>query len=337
MRFSKFVHFDDGFSMVVAFIVAATVIYLLQLFPYTGVILMILAGPIWIGLLLHLLMAALTVQALRRVISRAWLIAPALYYGGGYALHLASLQRAREEKIAIERANAAQSAKVDLPFRYLATGVSKLEVFRRFRAESATFIKQYVHKKDYTGFLHTVYIYNNGSSCDVYVPASADEPEPAGFAWDLDLFPAYKGSDKTIQCLIPFEVPDGNRSIKAPDYEIMDYLDRTRPPTLLFGRYLIHWIAKDLRSGKTLAQVDEGNLWPLPSVQTVIAGCALNSGGPSWDCSWGLMTGSESITVGYKDRTDNGNPLIPVDDPETSPTYALGRALGLTPRTPTDH
>src|SRR4051794_36991553 len=65
-----------------AFFVLTAIVYLLQLFPYTGVFLMILAAPLWSVVTINAGFAFLTVETIGGRVSRLWLAAPILWFGG---------------------------------------------------------------------------------------------------------------------------------------------------------------------------------------------------------------------------------------------------------------
>jgi hypothetical protein len=59
----------------------------LEYFPLTGLYLMFLGGPIFAGLLVHLLLASLFVEALMARIPREFILVPLMAYGGYYAAY----------------------------------------------------------------------------------------------------------------------------------------------------------------------------------------------------------------------------------------------------------
>ena len=323
--------FRSGFGIVAFFSLLAAGAFLLQLFPGTGVFLMILGGGVIIGALVHIMMIFLVFAAVGGSIGRAWLLLPLAYYAGGFALHLESVKRAKEAAAAIEKANASQSFLAKKPFTYLTLGGTEtLELLKRFKIDAA-YSKQYVHSKE-REIEYAAYFYAKGDNCDkgsfgYYFDKRFSQPSQ----WDRDLFPSYEGKDKTRQSiqLQSFETAD-------PRYSVQIEFERDKAATRLYRQFIYKWMARDITADQIVASVEVGTMTPLPPIQFIVAGCALNSGAPSWDCGASLMYGSEEIVVGYKKRTDTGNPFTPVVDVDTSPAAALGHALGLEPRTPTD-
>jgi hypothetical protein len=299
----------------------------LQLFPIPGIYMMMIGGPLIIGMLMHLLMLHLGVAALLGSIGREWLALPFAYYAGGFALYLESGREASSLAAAINKANAAQVVSVQSPFTYLAHGVPALELLKRFRIDGA-FIRGSIRgKTEYSS-----YYYAHGDECEAaskgfYFERRFSSP----FRFDPDLFPSYSGADKTRQCILLKSVETAD-----PDFEIKDELDRSIPANVLLRQFIVSWKALDIRSNQVVASVQVGSVVPLPAIQTIIVGCGLNSGRASWDCGTSLMSGSDLVAIGFKKRTDGGNPFVPTGDPDTSNAAALGHALGLAPRLPTD-
>lgn len=89
--------YQSGFSIIFGYAAAAVGALALQLVPYLGWIVLAAWGPLWVGYLTHLMLLHLAGSAVLRKISRAWLVLPIAYYGGGFALHLVSVNRAHAE------------------------------------------------------------------------------------------------------------------------------------------------------------------------------------------------------------------------------------------------
>jgi hypothetical protein len=81
----------------------AVIAYLLQVFPFTGIFLMMLGGPFWPGLLLHIFLIALLVEAATGRVWRILAVVPLIAYGGYYAIYFQQ-QAAIDAKMAELRA-----------------------------------------------------------------------------------------------------------------------------------------------------------------------------------------------------------------------------------------
>jgi hypothetical protein len=313
--------FASGLGIILFYLFLAGAIYALQAFPYTGVILMLFVAPFWIGILVHVLMLHLAVMAVPGWISRAWLLIPALYYAGGYALHLESVSRAEAQAAEIERANRQTTAKAAQPFTYLFRYSHEDELFVRYQVERA-----YITESDKT---FTQFDYARGEECDkankVWDHRRREEP----YLRQPDLFPGFKGPDKVRQCVITRNVPSGEwrYRLESAKFTSGDWLSSATG---------VQWHVLDASSGERVASARSAAIAVLPPVQTPVVGCTLISSAAAWKCFARLMAAPERITVGYKRRVlrKGENPFTPSNDPETEPISALGRALSLEPRRP---
>lgn len=110
----------SGWKIVFWFALAAAVILALQAIPQTGVLLMvfgsILGVGLWICMLVHAMVIWLGVQAYRRRISRAWLLAPTIFYGGWLVLYGAVQAAAWWEITRVKAFNQDATTKLPRPF-----------------------------------------------------------------------------------------------------------------------------------------------------------------------------------------------------------------------------
>jgi hypothetical protein len=319
--------FRSGGGGIVAFYaMLCCVVFLLQWFPATGIVLMFLLAPFWIGALVHIMMAHLTLMAMARSIAPVWLGLPLAYYLGGAALHWQSVQAAQALAAQIENANAKQSLPVQQPFSYRSDRFETLALLEMYRVASA-----FSNGGKANGQQEYVkYYYAKDTQCELASRGYSYEKRSEPFRFRPDLF-YYVHGNKTRQCLLQQSVTE------KPDltYEINSWLDRDLPATFLLRAYVIAWQARDLRTD-TSVTVRVGSIVTLPWIQTIAAGCALDDGKPAWECFGSLINSSNEISVGVKKRTDHGNPFTPIRDPDTWQVTALARALGLSPRDPND-
>jgi hypothetical protein len=295
-----------------------------QLVPIVGLISLMLLSPFWFGGALHAMMISLGAQALRRRIGAAWLALPLLYYGGGFGLHLASVERAEAQAAAIEAANAKISIQVPRPFVYAAEdrmAVGDTQLVERYHADRAFLVG-----KDHV----TTRYFAKGRACDTANTGWWYEKRFEPFLHRRDLFPAYKGADKTRQCLIS---QDGLPAVWR--YRIIRE-ESLRRGDWMNQRFGTDFTVIDDRAGKTVLQVETASIRTLPPILTLVAGCTIAGSGAPRTCEilpWGS---SRLVPAGYKPRTDKGNPFTPTVDPAHSEVAALAKALGLEPRLPTD-
>jgi len=93
-------------------LIAFAVLGLLQLFPYTGVILMVLGGALWCGLAVQAFLIGLGVEAALGRVPRFLLVVPLAAYAGYYVMYL---QQTREIHAKAEQLRASNPSLV-LPF-----------------------------------------------------------------------------------------------------------------------------------------------------------------------------------------------------------------------------
>lgn len=309
----------SGLGILAFYALLCGVAYLLQLAPSIGIIVMVLGGMIWVGILIHLAMLHLAAASLTGTISRVWLVVPIAYYAAGYALHLVSVQQVQDRIAAIERANAATVIKAEQPFSFLEEGSGAFELLELYRADRA-----FIRRAD--GSVTTRY-YAEGEACREANKDYNVEKRKEPFLLRANL-PVRSLAKR--QCIIS---QDG--LLAEWHYRIMgEYLKEEND--LLYRHFGSRWVVFDERSGAQLGSVEIGGFQALPPVQTVTAGCALDSGAARWVCGTSLMHELAFVPVGYRQRTDRGSRFIPINDPDTWEITPLARALSLEPRRVTD-
>lgn len=88
-------------------------IFLLQLFPYTGIFLMMVAAPLWSIATINLGFLSLAVEALLGRISMIWLAVPLAWFAGYAGAAHISQQRATELDAKLRAANAGERLKFE--------------------------------------------------------------------------------------------------------------------------------------------------------------------------------------------------------------------------------
>lgn len=309
----------SGFLIILCYGLAAVCAVGLQLVPYLGWVVLAAWGPLWVGYLVHLMMLHLGGSAIAGMLSRAWLILPIAYYGGGFALHSVSLNRAHAEADAIELSAQQAAVKVDQPFSFLnEAGAGGGELLKHYRVDRA-FLKQG------QGRITTQY-FARGEACDdgIRNGRSAPRRQPALL---FNLFDGDHDTDKTRQCILSQDdLPARWR------YRI----ERRELPRgdVINARFGWRYSAIDETTGAAIVTVETGTIGTLPLVQTIIVVCWLYSG--PLKCDFSLERGSTLIPIGYKLPPRGYSPLIELDEPDTWEIGILARALSLEPRTRAD-
>lgn len=280
----------------------------------------------WFGAALQASMAATAWLSLTGKIGRLWVLLPVAFWSGGVGLSLTSAQRGQAAAAAVEAANAAVTWRAPQPFEYRAVdhgAVGYSEMVERFRYTRAYFVG-----KDQG----TVRFYAVGEACEnaskgFYYERRFDEP----FLYRDDIFPSYQGADKTRQCVL-------SRDMREPPIPPYSVTNKLSPITgdWLNPRSGERFTVADQRTGEVLAQVETATIKVVAPF--ILFGVYCNDGGfdrPATDCGIWPSYGKK-IPAGYKPRTDKGNPFTPTTDPMNSRVGALGKAIGLEPRLPTD-
>jgi hypothetical protein len=103
---------DHGLPFSLIFFAIALFLFLLQSFPYTGIFLMMVAGPLWTALLINAGFVGLGVEALAGRAAPGWLLAPLLWFGGYAGVRALEWRQIAAERKRLEAIN----ARLALPF-----------------------------------------------------------------------------------------------------------------------------------------------------------------------------------------------------------------------------
>lgn len=292
--------------------------------PYLGWAVLAAGGPLWVGTLVHLMMLHLAGGGIVGMISRAWVIFPVAYYGGGLALYFVSLNRAHKEADAIEQAAQQATIKVDQPFSFLNEAAGGFELLKHYRVDRA-FLRQ--------GGRITTQYFARGEECNEVIrirqnaianQESIPRDQPSLM---VDLFRGYHDQGKTRQCILSRnDLPASWR------YRIQSsYLPEGNSINPRFGsRYSVI----DETSGATLLAVETGAISTLPPIQTITAICSVYSG--PLKCRVGLSPSSTLVPIGHKLMPSEIPYFADLEDPNTWEIGILARALSLQPRTRSD-
>jgi hypothetical protein len=306
-----------GLFIVAGYAAICGVIFLLQLFPVTGVFLMFVMAVAWIGVVINIGMVHLAGAALIGSIARLWIAMPIAFYVGGLAAHYWAAAEVTTQAQAIERENAA-AITASPPLSFFVKGVST-ELVELYRIDRLVLPQG--------NRPPTIYYYARGDECDSanknYDYRKRDEP----FQYRRDLFPSYKGADKTRQCILQKDGPSGDVHYRI---EAVPFSSETP----LIKRFGTKWTVYDAQSGAVITRAESAAFRVITPIPLVLAGCGLVDNPASWRCDAGMRKGSALTTVGR--RPDKDGDWFRTSDPQTWEIGPLGRALSLKPREPTD-
>jgi hypothetical protein len=248
-----------------SYAIAIVVVLALEWFPLTGVVLMMLLGPLWVSLLVNAMLIHLGVAALRGQISRTWLTAPIAVYGAWIVWVAQANVRAQATMRALEASNVvtepvAQDA--DLLFEK--------------DDEFAAAVKKFVRGGRVFAGLHEIQVIT-ADNC-IHVPNVGGGERFYGY---FRATPDYE--DRRSCAITRFATPpnEGIRFRKVVSLAWSETGERTQ--------YEISRVAPD--GGESIighfsyGYVSAPSFWPL-----FWMGCYLNSSGPSWACGVRPMT-----------------------------------------------
>jgi len=308
----------SGLKIVAIYAVICTGIFLLQLFPGTGIFLMFLMAFAWIGVVVNIAMIHLAGAALIGSIARLWVVLPILFYSAGLAAHYRAAAAVTARVGAIERDNTAATITASPPLSFFVKGVST-ELLELYRIDRMV-VPQGNHPA-------TIYYYARGAECDGanknYNYQKRDEP----FLYRRDLFPSYKGTDKTRQCILQKDGAPGE----------IHYRIEAQPfasETILIKAFGTKWTVYDVQTGATITSAQSAAFKIIEPIPLLLAGCGLVDNPSSWRCDAQTMKETSLTGAGYRPNRDSD--VFRTRDPQTWDISPLGRALSLRPREPTD-
>lgn len=310
-----------GLRIVVGYVITCGVVFLLQLFPYSGIFLMMLAASAWIGVIINVGMIHLAIAAASGLVSRTWLLLPAVFYIGGVALHYSAVGEVAAEIRSIEAANAAAATKAEPPLSFLIKGGPFIELLESYRIDRM--VLPLGNRSDSPA---TIYYYARGDECDSANKGWYYDKRAEPFLMRRDLFPAYKGADKTRQCILSKEARLPSDVHYRLETQGISY------DTELVKRFGTQWTVTDAKTNAPVVTVRSAEYTVITLIPMPLAGCGLIDSPPAWKCVAGMMKESTYTGAGYKQ--DNARLLYP--PLEMRPISVLGTALALEPRQPTD-
>lgn len=263
--------------------VATGIIYLLQLIPFTGIFLMMLAAPFWSVVTINLGFVSLAGEALFGRISRVWLLAPLLWFGGyGLAAHL-SHQMFHALDTEARAANAGKR------FRF-SPEAEALVIDAKSRALSGA-AQQFARGYDIPAVYETNTNYKTAAHLAHRIGAepvcTAVRNDKAYSAAGVHSFGIHETREVGSR---PRKLVKGLCAIHAPEDPVLPKVTvdstTTKRGGFLLPHELTHVRIRSAASGELTLVA--GQAAPLAWLPRPIIGCALNSGAPSWDCFMGF-------------------------------------------------
>lgn len=285
------------------FFAATLILYLLQRFPVTGVFLMIFGAAFWSILLVNLGVIGIGFEAVTGKVSRLWLIVPLLYFGVYYLLYSRDQAALAALRTEYAQFNQGKSLPFDPKAQDLVLGQ---EGGSSLSANS--FVPDYGLARAFDG---------NGRM------ALLGNAEACALLRDHDVYRSagvYSTGLRRHRSTGRPRAASGFCLITAPGQPDRPVVRVTgKSSTSTHGRLPVTsqtFRIRDESNGSEVV-VKSAFAGPLKRFPMPVMGCALNSGGASWDCFAGFMR--DSVT-----------PIAPVGQKYGGGTVLVAEALGLT-------
>jgi hypothetical protein len=259
-------------------LIAFAVLGLLQLFPYTGVILMVLGGALWCGLAVHAFLIALGVEAVLGRVPRFLLVVPLAAYAAYYVMYL---QQAREIHAK------AQQLRADNPSLVLP-----------FDPARYSLLLPQTHAQLVAGHYDVPVTYdaNQNFRPEGFVSHRLLDREQCADATAAQSRLRAERSHAAFGLVAPVRVEDGAIiPTYIKDVCLLNFPEKPPLPQLVVTRRgddavwrrqrgILEQTTDFSLDGKLFATYRTASVWRLSPFPLLLIGCALNSGAPSWDC-----------------------------------------------------
>jgi hypothetical protein len=271
------------------FFVATAIVFLLQLFPYTGIFLMFAMAALWSVVLVNLGFIGVGLEALTGRVSRLWLVLPLLYFGGYYLVRASEQATLARMGAELTRENAGKAIPFDPSRRDLVIEKGKGD----FHPAAFELVRRYGLTRAFEG--PRVYLLGDSEACAL---VRSDNVYGSAGVYSSGFF-GEAGGRKMVK---------GHCSIYAPaqpDRPVVRVRsDQTFEKRAFLRVQSNRFRIRDEASGQEV-EVRAASAAPLKPFPMPGAGCALNSGAASWDCFAGFMRG-RSVPLVTDGRADGG-------------------------------
>jgi hypothetical protein len=286
----------DGWPVSLWFFVITAIVFLLQLFPLTGVFLMLVLAAFWSAVLINLGMVGIVVEGMTGRVSLTWLLIPALYFGGYYWAYFSD-----QNKFAfVVRENAAFNAGKSLAFDEERQDVLIEDPKDGLGVGAAEFTENYGLPRAFDG-QGRVFLIGTKDTCELMRdnPVFASAGIQSHSVTRRESRRAMLKSTGFCTIMMPGK----------PDKPVVRITQSATSRT--YGRLpvtLRDLTARDDANGTTVS-VRTGRASPLKPFPWFVMGFALNSAAPKWQGFAGFMRDTAEITP-HLPRYSSGMPLL---------------------------
>lgn len=253
------------------------VVFLLQVIPFTGIFLMLIAAPAWSILTVNAGFASLALEALFGSVGRVWLLAPLLWFGGYAAAAIVSDQRYHALDAAVRAQNAGQRVDFQPTTRSLVIKPNADEI----GGLASAYVRDYripvtyEERQDHKTISHT------GHRLAVEPTCSTIRSDHRHRAAGIFSHGVHARSERGTL------LSKGICAITMPEDPVLPIVRVEASRRKAHGGVLVpHALTRitiEEPDGRRI-QLTGGRASPLAWWPQPIMGCALNSGRPSWEC-----------------------------------------------------
>ncbi|MDI1296393.1 MAG: hypothetical protein PSY12_10995 [bacterium] len=289
------------------------IVFLLQLFPYTGIFLMMLAAPYWSVLLINLGFILMVHQGVTQAQSRWLRVFPTLWFGGYLGFSAASHWQVHRFNAAIVAANAGKRVPFDQAKWDVLITPDRSDSNHGSSLTATNLVQSFGLTRAYEAYGIAGW---GSEGVQEYVLSGASCPDSTGFGqrngnnWQRVTTGGYGTGERMRSAKnLCFRSGPG-----FPERLVIDV--RPQPQITMNG--LANFTTQNVviaPVGGKAVSLQSGWGSALSWLPQPVVGCVLNSGAPAWECDAGFIR--ESRFDRKNDRTPNG-----ADD-------VAARALGL--------
>lgn len=259
------------------FFIFTAIVFLLQLFPLTGIFLMFVLAPLWSVILINLGMAGIGLEALVGRVSRVWLVLPLLWFGGYYLAYANDQRLLARLKAETVRFNAGKMMPFDPATQDLLFEKGKGD----FHPSAFSLIQFYGLRRAFDAEGGRVHFLGDAAACaalrgnDVFRSANV---YAMGFHTAGPI-----GKRRPVKGFCGIQAPG------TPDRPVVRVVSETILSRSSWMPVRTEELTiRDDRTGREVA-LRTGIAAPLKRWPMLAIGCTLNSGAPSWNCSAGFL------------------------------------------------
>ncbi len=267
----------------VLFFLLTGLVLLLQLFPYTGIFLMFVGAAFWSVILVNLGFAGIAVEAVLGRVTRLWLIAPALWFGGAAAMHFASHAEFRRLEAELAARNAGTTLNIDPARRPIVL------VETDWSVSASSIVQRYAVPAAYSAA-------RGDATTESRLAPDAEcrriSTDPAARAARINVHWFHEGDGRSRRLVQGLCVV--TRPAAVPPQAIPVSVRREQVDSFVLPRTL-RVVTAQPGDGAVVTRIS-ATAQTFPLIPRPIMGCALNSARPAWQCFAGFArNGAQSV------------------------------------------